>query len=194
MTIERENKIRNVLCKRQMDLTVVMENVNDPHNISAVLRTCDAIGIHEIKIIDKKELPEYKKLGKKSSASAVKWVKKRYYTEINSCVDNLKKEGFKIYSTHLADKSIPLFDIDFTEKIAIVFGNETEGVSAEMAALSDVNFKIPQVGMIPSLNISVACAVTLYEAFRQRYLKGFYEKKNFNDKYLEELFNEFKML
>lgn len=193
MTIERENKIRNVLSKRQMDLTVVMENVEDPHNISAVIRTCDAIGIHEIQIIDEKELPEFKNLGKKSSASAVKWVKKRYYTEINSCIDNLKKDDFKIYSTHLSDKSISLYDIDFTKKIALVFGNETDGVSTEMAALSDVNFKIPQVGMIPSLNISVACAITLYEAFRQRSLKGFYKKISLNEKYLEELFNEYKM-
>ena len=178
MTFERENKIKNVLNKRQLDLTVVMENVNDPHNISAVLRTCDATGIHEIHIIDTQELHEFKKLGKKSSASAVKWVKKRYYTDVKSCITKLKADGFLIYATHLSEKSIPLYDIDFTRKIALVFGNEKEGVSEEMAAQSDINFKIPQIGMIPSLNISVACAVTLYEAFRQRSLKGFYEKEN----------------
>ncbi|MBL4656054.1 MAG: RNA methyltransferase [Bacteroidetes bacterium] len=167
MTPEREAKLRKVVKNRQLDLTVVMEHVDDPHNISAVLRTCDAIGIHEVQIIDKSE-PEEIKMGKRSAASALKWVELNYFQDADSCIERLKSNGFQIYSTHLSSKSSSLFDLDLTQRIALVFGNEKEGVSEEMLKMSDKNFNIPQVGMIQSLNISVACAVTLYEAFRQR--------------------------
>ena len=167
MTPEREEKLRQVVKNRQLDLTVVMEHVDDPHNISAVLRTCDAIGVHEVQIIDNAE-PEEIKMGKRSSASAIKWVELNHFKDPNSCVDHLRKNGFQIYSTHLTSESCSLFDLDLTQKVALVFGNEKDGVSEEMLKISDKNFNIPQVGMITSLNISVACAVTLYEAFRQR--------------------------
>lgn len=167
MTSDREQRIAEVQSKRQRDLTVIFENVHDPHNISACLRSCDAVGIREVFIISSGEKKEMK-LGKKSSASAAKWITIHHYLEVKQCFEEVRKKYTTIYSTRLDANAIDLYEMDFSQSIALVFGNEHEGVSEEAAALSDGNFMIPQVGMIRSLNISVACAVTLYEAFRQR--------------------------
>lgn len=169
-TTARQKKITEVLKKRQKFLTVVFYNIHDPHNISAILRTCDAVGIPEVHIINTIESKKNIRLGKKSSASAIKWVKVNHYNNVKSCIDKLKDLGYNIYSTYLNNKSNSLYELDLTEKIALVFGNEHTGVSEEIMTMSDKNFIIPQVGMIPSLNVSVACGVCLYEAFRQRNL------------------------
>ena len=187
MTPEREEKIRQVLRSRQLDLTVVFENISDQHNIAAALRTCDAIGIQQVHIISPNE-KTYSKFSRKSSASAAKWITIHHYTNVKECFDQLRKNSFRIYSTLLGKNSVDLYQMDFIQRIAIVFGNEHEGVSTEAASLSDGNFLIPQVGMIQSLNLSVACAVTLYEAFRQRRENGMYN--NSNSAAIEILFKE----
>ncbi|MDC1067547.1 RNA methyltransferase [Candidatus Kapabacteria bacterium] len=178
-TKERVEKVERVLSNRQPDLKVVMENVHDPHNISAALRSCDATGILDVDLIYHTGQTK-PKLGKQSSASAKKWVNCNYYNDLQDCFTNLKKDGFTIFTTHLATDSVDLYEMDFTQKIALVFGNEHEGVTEKALSLSDGNFIIPQVGMIQSLNISVSVAVTLYEAYRQRYLKGFYNNSRFD--------------
>ncbi|MEP7128369.1 MAG: RNA methyltransferase [Chitinophagales bacterium] len=167
MTAEREKRLKDVIQKRQFDITVVLENVWDPHNVSAVLRSCDAIGIQEVYIISPKDKKE-SKLGKKSSASASKWLTIHHFNDVSGCFEILRKRYAKIYSTRLSQDAETLYTLDFTQSLALVFGNEKDGVSEKAAALSDGNFLIPQVGMIQSLNISVACAVTLYECYRQR--------------------------
>ena len=174
MTPGRKNKLLSVLSKRQSNLTVVIENVQDPHNISAVMRTCDAVGIQDIYILNTK-IPRHKKWGAKSSSSAAKWLTIHQFDDVNNCVSELRKKYKKIYTTHLATDAISLYDIDFTESIALVFGNEHEGVSEELRNLADGNFIIPQMGIIQSLNISVACAVSIYEAFRQKNNAGHYK-------------------
>jgi tRNA (guanosine-2'-O-)-methyltransferase len=174
MTPEREIRINDVLNRRQPDLTIVMENVHDPHNIAAVLRTCDAVGIQEVYILNTK-IASHKKFGKKSSASAAKWLTVHHHDNTNECMMNLKNSYSRIYATHLGEKAVPLYELNLVEPLALIFGNEHDGVSQECLAYCDGNFIIPQVGMIRSLNISVACAVSLYEAFRQRHEKGFYE-------------------
>lgn len=163
----RREKLQQVLNNRQFDITVVMENVHDPHNISAVMRTCDAVGIQEIYILNTL-IPEHKKFGVKSSSSAAKWLTIHTFTDTNACVTALRKKYAKIYTTYLSDNATQLYQLDLTESIALVFGNEHAGVSDEIRELADGNFIIPQVGIIKSLNISVACAVTIYEAFRQK--------------------------
>ena len=170
MTERRREKFLRVLRQRQPDLTVVMENIHDPHNVSAILRSADATGILEVQLIYTDE--KFPRLGKKSSASAAKWVTHRTFTSVGECYSRLRKEGFRLYATHLGKKSKPLFELDLTEKVALVFGNEHRGVSSEAAKLADENFQIPMVGMIESLNVSVACAVSLYEAYRQRQACG----------------------
>ncbi len=173
MTPERTQRLESVLNKRQPDLTVVLENVFDPHNISAVMRTCDAVGIQDIYILNHK-IPPHRKWGAKSSSSAAKWLTIHQFTDAAECFSALRKKYRKIYTTHLSSDAVSLHQLNLTEPVALVFGNEHSGVSEEIIGMADGNFIIPQVGIIKSLNISVACAVTLYEAFRQKELAGHY--------------------
>lgn len=172
MTPERKAKINRVLGYRQPDLTVVMENVHDPHNIAAVMRTCDAVGIQEIYVLNT-QIARHKKFGKKSSASAAGWLTIHEYDNTEACMTALRQR-YKIYATHLGEQAHSLYELNLTEPVALVFGNEHAGVTEECLSYCHGNFIIPQVGMVQSLNISVACAVTLYEAFRQRQMAGYY--------------------
>lgn len=177
---ERLAKLQKVLSNRQPDLTIVLENISDPHNLSACLRTCDAVGVNEVCLVyDGSQA--FPKLGEKSSASARKWIDYRKFRNIELCYEYLKLKGSKIYTTHMASNSVSLYELNLTSSVALVFGNEHSGVTDKAVELADGNFLIPQVGMIQSLNISVACAVSLYEAFRQRTEAGLYKEKRFND-------------
>jgi len=167
ITPERRARITHAIDRRQPTLTVVFENVQDPHNISAVIRSCDAVGVLEAHGIYE-GLNEFPALGEKSSASARKWVEVQLHNSVDACYTQLRQRDFRIYTTHMSSDAIPLHALDLTRPVALVFGNEHLGVSDEARTKADGNFLIPQVGMIQSLNISVACAVTLYEAFRQR--------------------------
>jgi tRNA (guanosine-2'-O-)-methyltransferase len=189
MTPERRERLLSVLNKRQAGLTVVLENVQDPHNISAVMRTCDAVGIQEIYVLNNK-IPKHKKWGAKSSSSAAKWLTIHQYAEVDECVAALRQKYEKIYTTHLSSDAVGLYEIDFTGSVALVFGNEHGGVSDEIRALADGNFIIPQVGIIQSLNISVACAVSIYEALRQRTLAGHYNQKNLPSEQYDSLLEQ----
>lgn len=189
MTNERRNKIQNVLSKRQNDLTVVLENVFDPHNISAVMRSCDAVGIQEIYVLTIK-IPRHEKWGVRSSSSADKWLTVHQFTDTEACFSAIRSKYDRILTTHLSSDAVSLYETDLTQKVALVFGNEHAGISDEILALADGNFIIPQVGMIQSLNISVACAVSVYEAFRQKSVKGHYDQIKLQGRELETLSNQ----
>ena len=189
MTPERQERLLSVLNKRQNNITVVLENVFDPHNISAVMRTCDAVGIQDIYVLNTR-IARHKKWGQKSSSSAAKWLSIHQFADANECFAELRRHYSLILTTHLSSDAISLHEIDFTQSIALVFGNEHEGVSEEIRALADGNFIIPQVGIIKSLNISVACAVTVYEAMRQKTLAGHYAKKGLDEARFNGLLNE----
>ena len=186
MTPERTDRLETVLSKRQPDLTVVLENVFDPHNISAVMRTCDAVGIQEIFILNHK-IPPHRKWGAKSSSSAAKWLTIHQFTDATSCFNAVRKNYSKIYTTHLSTDAVSLHALNLTQSVALVFGNEHSGVSDEIIAMADGNFIIPQVGIIKSLNISVACAVSVYEAYRQKELAGHYQQQKLQGNQLEQL-------
>lgn len=192
MTPEREEKFKEVLNKRQNNFTIVLENVQDPHNVSAVMRTCDAVGIQDIYVLNTK-IPLHKKWGFKSSRSAVKWLTIHQYDNAEKCFAELRKHYSKLYVTKLSAEAISLYDINFTENIALVFGSEYEGVSEETMNLTDANFLIPQIGMIQSLNISVACAVSIYEAFRQKNIAGHYNKTSLPPHRIAELFQQWSI-
>lgn len=186
MTPERSERLNAVLEKRQPGITVVLENVSDPHNISAVMRTCDAIGIQDIFVLNT-VIGRHKKWGAKSSSSAAKWLTVHQFTDVKTCFEAIRKNYSKIYITHLSSDAVDLYDLDLTESVALVFGNEHAGVSEELISLCDGNFIIPQVGIIKSLNISVACAVTLYEAFRQKKIAGHYNHQQLSNERLLQL-------
>ncbi len=181
----RIERFRKVLSQRQRDLTVVIENVHDPHNVSAVLRSADGVGIHRLHLVY--TIESFPKLGKKSSSSAKKWIEIKHHKSVEECYAALREEGFRIYASHLSQSSISLYDIDATKPSAFVFGNEHRGVSDEAVRLADDVFSIPMMGMVESLNISVACAVTLYETLRQRLRKGMYDTPAFSEEEIEAL-------
>ena len=186
MTAERRKRLNDVLSKRQPGLTVVLENVEDPHNISAVMRTCDAVGIQDIYILNTR-IAKHKTWSAKTSSSAAKWLSIHQFTDTKECFAELRKHFDKIYTTHLNTDSVELHQLELTQKVALVFGNEHGGLSEEAIALSDGNFIIPQVGIIKSLNISVACAVTLYEAYRQKKNAGHYDQRQLGEEKFSNL-------
>ncbi len=186
MTPERSERLLNVINKRQPDLTVVLENVTDPHNIAAVMRTCDAVGIQDIYILNT-TVPNQQKWASKSSSSASKWLTIHQFNDVDSCFTELRKHFKKIYTTHLGAGAAELYELDLAEPVALIFGNEHSGISEELIRRSDGNFIIPQVGIIKSLNISVACAVSLYEAFRQKAIAGHFKKAKLDNEVLTKI-------
>ncbi len=186
MTPERRHRLTTVLNKRQPDITVVLENVFDPHNVSAVMRTCDAIGIQDVYILNDR-IPPHKKWGYRSSSTAAEWLTIHQFTDAEKCFEEVKKRFDTVYTTKLSEDAKDVFRLDLTQSVALVFGNETFGVSDHVLKYSDGNFIIPQVGIIKSLNISVACAVTLYEAFRQKQLQGHYGVAKLKDEELKSI-------
>ncbi len=144
------------------------------------MRSCDAVGVQEIYVLNTK-IPRHKKWGSRSSSSAAKWLTVHQFEDTEECMAALRKNYRTILTTHLSSGAVSLYKVDFTGSIALVFGNEHAGVSEELRQMADGNFIIPQVGMIRSLNISVACAVTLYEAYRQKAAAGQYAKQKLTE-------------
>ncbi|MFQ5445630.1 MAG: TrmH family RNA methyltransferase [Saprospiraceae bacterium] len=193
MTPERKKKFEEVAARRQPDLTVILENVTDQHNIGAVLRSCDSVGVSRIYILNTEPhlATDTVIIGKKTSSGARKWVDVLYFTDPEACFLQVRQHCRFIYSTKLGEDSTDLFNLDLTQPVALLFGNEHSGLSKEALSHSDGNFVIPQVGMVKSLNISVACAVSLYEAYRQRRLKGFYDESRMPEAEYQALLLEY---
>jgi len=169
LTPERAAKIAALVNNRQQGI-IVLEDITDPHNAAAVLRSCDSFGFHTIYFIFHEEKgfnPE--KIGKLTSASANKWLEFEIFTTTAACFTKLKQDGFISVATALTDKSESIFEIDLTEpKLALVFGNEHRGLSEEALALCDKTLLIPMRGMVQSLNLSVTAALCMFETTRQR--------------------------
>jgi tRNA (guanosine-2'-O-)-methyltransferase len=191
ITERRLERLRSTIERRQPDLHLVIENVHDPHNVSAVLRTCDAVGVGMVHLVYTYE--EFPKIGKTSSASAWKWIEMMSHESIEACYAHLRSIGCAIYATDLSERAESLYTLDMCHPIALVFGNERRGVSKEASELADGNLLIPMVGLIQSLNISVACAVTLYEAMRQRIAAGRYDTPALPPPELEAKLREWSM-
>ncbi|MFK7981272.1 MAG: TrmH family RNA methyltransferase [Saprospiraceae bacterium] len=177
MTEERLHKFKIAAQRRQANLTVILENVHDPHNLGAVLRSCDSVGIKEVfvlytdpSLVGREQI----KLNKRTSSGARRWVDVHLYANVEACFAHVRKNYDKIYSTHLEEQPTSLYELDLTQSVALMFGNEKDGLSKLSLSYSDGNFIIPQMGMVQSLNISVACAVSIYEALRQREVAGMY--------------------
>jgi tRNA (guanosine-2'-O-)-methyltransferase len=171
---ERYQRILEFLDRRQLDLTVLMENIHKSHNLSAIVRTCDAVGIDRVHAVQSsdRELPTYSVTAKGTQ----KWVDLKTHVDLKTAIDYLKQEKFNIYAAHLSDRAQDYRTIDYTQPTAIVLGTEKWGISKEAAELVDGHILIPMLGMVKSLNVSVAAAVILFEAQRQRLEAGMYEK------------------
>jgi tRNA (guanosine-2'-O-)-methyltransferase len=182
-TERRISRIRSVLQNRQPDLTVVCENIYDPHNVSAMLRTCDAVGVTTVHLLYTQE--PFPQLGKQSSASARKWLNIERHRDPEELKAALTAAGMRIFATALADDAISHTDVDWTRPSAVILGNEHRGVSDEALAIADGVVCIPMRGMIASLNVSVATAVILYEAARQREAAGMYPQADLDPEWFE---------
>jgi tRNA (guanosine-2'-O-)-methyltransferase len=180
-TQRRQERIESVLDRRQPTLTVVLEDVHDPHNASAVLRSCDAVGVVDVHLVYVHETPPRKSFGRSTSASAAKWLRITQHDSIEACYAVLRKQGFRIAATALEPDSQDFYSLELTQPTALVFGNEMRGASPEAIRGADCTVYIPMQGMVESLNISVSCAVTLYEAMRQRAAAGMYDAPQLDD-------------
>lgn len=189
-TSRRQQRVRDVLQRRQSTLTVVLEDVHDPHNVSAVLRSCDATGVMDVHLIYVHETPPAKSFHRTTSASAAKWIRTHFHDSVDTCLGQLRDQGFRIWATSLGETTHDLYELPLTEKSALVFGNEHRGVSERVVQLADGAVAIPMLGMVESLNISVACAVSLFEAMRQRRLCGMYDEPQIDQASLEAIESE----
>lgn len=168
--------MKEVIEKRQRNVTVVLEDIYDPHNVEAIFRTCDAFGIQIVHIVFDTTAPfNPRKVGKATSSSANKWLDFEIYKKENpeqkpiaACLKRLKKEGYSIVATALTDKAGDLYEFKWPERIALLVGNEHGGLSKEALELSDYHVQIPMQGMVQSLNVSVSTAIFLSEIYRSR--------------------------
>lgn len=169
ITEHKKSVIERVLAKRTRHLTVVLEDIFKPHNASAVIRTCDCFGLQDIHVIEKTN--QYK-VNPFVTRGASQWVDlHKYYREggnsVDACFDSLREKGYKIYGTSPSPDSISVYDLQPTEKLALVFGNEHEGISEEVKAKSDGLIHIPMLGFTDSFNISVAASICLFDLVRK---------------------------
>ena len=185
ITPQRKDRIERVLSRRQKDLTLALANIHDPHNVSAIYRSCDAFGVAEVHLYYT-DTP-FPALGRKSSASARKWVESIRHGTPDGLIAGLRTGGRQILATSCSATARPLADWDFTGPTAVIMGNEHRGVDKELAPHVDGELYIPMYGMIRSFNVSVAAAVILAEASRQRALAGMYARPGYTEEEYAEL-------
>jgi tRNA (guanosine-2'-O-)-methyltransferase len=177
MTPNRKSKLEAVLSKRQPTLHVVLENVDDPHNVGAILRSCDAFGVIDVHLLyPKDKMPRMREIKSKSAASAAKWLRFTKWESPKKLVTFLKRQKIALVVTHLSAKAKDPAKVDLTRPVAIAIGNEHDGVSKDLLKAADANVILPMTGFVQSFNVSVATALLLYEAYRQREGKGMYAK------------------
>ncbi|NKI35027.1 tRNA (guanosine(18)-2'-O)-methyltransferase TrmH [Wenzhouxiangella sp. XN79A] len=175
MTPERRQRIEATACSRQHDLTVFMERVHKPHNLAAVLRTCDAVGIQRAHAVPGSHgLPSINT----TSQGAQRWIDLERHPDTATALGALKAAGFACYAAHFSERAVDFRSVDYTRPTALVLGTEKFGVSDEALALCDGEVIVPMAGMTQSLNVSVAAAVILYEAQRQREVAGLYAPRD----------------
>jgi tRNA (guanosine-2'-O-)-methyltransferase len=166
---ERKTRIDEVVANRTRTLTVVMEAFCDPQNVNAVLRTCEAFGVQELHAVEGPMKPWDR--NRKISQNADKWLDVHRWRSTAECLAHLKADGFAIYVTHLGPGSRPLGELSFAGKVALVFGNESRGVSDEAVRLADATYAIPMRGFVQSFNVSVAAAISIAKAVERRELE-----------------------
>ncbi|HFD7740532.1 MULTISPECIES: tRNA (guanosine(18)-2'-O)-methyltransferase TrmH [Serratia] len=175
MSPERYARICEMLATRQPDLTVCLEQVHKPHNVSAIIRTADAVGVHQVHAV----WPTTRMRTLVSSAAGSNsWVSVKTHRSIGNAVGHLKAQGMQILATNLSARAVDFREVDYTRPTCVLLGQEKTGITEEALALADQDIVIPMIGMVQSLNVSVASALILYEAQRQRQNAGLYRRDN----------------
>ena len=187
MNPRRFRRIQRVLLRRQPDLTVLMEQVNKPHNFAAILRNCDAVGVLEAHVVPpEKEI----RVSNHTSAGTAKWVGVRTHPHVRAAAQHLRSRGFELLAAHPSPDALDFREVDFTHPVALLVGAELDGISPEGLSLADRRVTIPMAGMVRSLNVSVATALLLFEAKRQREKAGLYETSRLPEEDFQRLLFE----
>ena len=182
MNPRRFQRLRSVLARRQPDLTVLLENVHKPHNFSAVVRTADAVGVWEAHaVVPAGGLP----LHHLAAGGSRRWVGVRVYEHLDDALTVLREQNLQLLAAHPSDRAVDFREIDFTLPTAVLFGQEKDGLTEAALAAADRQIHIPMEGMVASLNVSVAAALILFEAQRQRRLAGLYETSRLDPEVFE---------
>lgn len=172
MTAARIARLRQTLDRRQPDLTLLAEDTHKTHNIAALIRTCDAVGIPDMHAVSPETIRRHHMI----SAGSRKWVRLHRHSSLRAACEGLREQGFRLLAAHQSRRAADFREIDYVAPSAIVVGSELWGVSATAAALADEHIAIPMQGLVASLNVSVAAALVLYEAMRQRENAGLYDR------------------
>ena len=180
---ERFSKIKQLLAYRQPDLTVLMDNVNKPHNLSAIIRSCDAVGIETVHAVSEEKTIKNKQRAARGSS---KWVNLELHETTEHAFACLRAQGMQVLVAHYHEKSVDFRTPDYTLPTAIVMGAELFGPSAKTLSGADHCIHIPMQGMVESLNVSVAAAVILFEAQRQRTEAGLYNRPGLSEEYMKK--------
>lgn len=187
MTPERIEKLRLVLDRRQPDLTIITDYVHKGRNLSAIVRSADAVGIADVHcVIGDKDY----RLFRGTALGSHRWVKVHRYTQLDKPVSSLKLQGFQVVAAHLSEQAIDFHDVDYTKPTAILLGAEKQGISQLASDLADFHVTIPMVGMVESFNVSVAAGIILSEAQNQRQKKNLYQHRRIDLATYEQLFFE----
>ena len=187
MTPERLEKLRGILDKRQPDLTVITDYVHKGRNLSAIVRTADAVGIGTVhSVIGDKDYRSFRG----TALGSHRWVEVHRYRELSKPVAQLKAQGLQIVAAHLSSTAVDFHDVDYTRPTAILMGAEKVGVSEQGIALADIHVTVPMVGMVESFNVSVAAGIILSEARHQRQQAGYYDQRRLDQETYDRLFFE----
>ncbi|MCP4598578.1 tRNA (guanosine(18)-2'-O)-methyltransferase TrmH [Neptuniibacter sp.] len=179
MTPERTEKLLKVLHRRQPDLTLIADQVNKPRNLSALIRNCDAVGIHSVHtVVPKEGYRTYRGTAKGSDF----YVKTRQHHDVVSAIETVKAQGMKVVAAHFSDRAIDYRDFDYTQPCAVLMGAEKQGVSDIASDMADAHVTIPMMGMVSSLNVSTAAGIILVEAQHQRLQAGLYDQPRLEQK------------
>ncbi len=172
MTPQRFERLQTILNQRQPDLTVLMDNVHKPHNLSAILRTCDATGVFQAHAVhDRSRIRPRRGI----ASGSKKWVRLKTHQTIDEALEALQAERFQVVVADLHPEAMDYRQVDYCKPTALVLGAEISGPSKQVHAAASHIVSIPMMGMVDSLNVSVAAALILFEAQRQRREAGLYE-------------------
>ena len=170
--------MRHTLERRQPDLQVLLDQVHKPHNLSAILRTCDAVGVPRAHAVSRHQ--DFS-VHRAASSGTGQWVDVQTHEGLPEAIQTVQGAGMKVYAAHLSETAVDYRQVDYTQPCCLLLGAEKEGVSDEGAALADGHVVIPMFGLGASLNVSVAAAVILFEAQRQRLAAGWYDRPRLDE-------------
>ena len=184
---KRVERIEEVLSRKQPNLQIFLDNVDSSQNISAIIRSCDGVGVLNFYYANRDDLDV--KIHKTITQGSHHWLKRERIDSAQkvSFLKAKQVEGFQVVVTDLSEKSVFYREVDYAKPTLIVMGNEKEGISKEVLSLADEVVVIPMQGMAQSLNVSVATALLLYEAERQLDIAGGYDKPQLSSDRIEEL-------